>query len=88
VVAEADREKTRTSPRPTARRNGPRGRGCQGHAHLRRSLRQEPQLYKFAATLQAYEKILSGNTTIFLPADAEVFRLLGDAGKSKKGKSP
>jgi membrane protease subunit HflC len=49
---------------------------------------KNPQLYKFRRTLQAYEKILGGNTTIFLPADAEVFRLLGDAGKSKKGKSP
>jgi modulator of FtsH protease HflC len=32
--------------------------------------------YKFMRTLQAYEKLLDGNTTVFLPADAEVFRLL------------
>ena len=49
---------------------------------------KNPQLYKFRRTLQAYEKILGGNTTIFLPADSEVFRLLGDEGKSKTGSSP
>jgi len=47
---------------------------------------KNPQLYKFRRTLEAYEKILGGNTTIFLPADAEVFRLLGDEGKSKAGR--
>ena len=47
---------------------------------------KDPQLYKFRRTLQAYEKILGGNTTIFLPADAEVFRLLSEEGKSKAGR--
>jgi membrane protease subunit HflC len=37
---------------------------------------QNPQFYKFLRTLEAYETILDDNTTIFLPADAEVFRML------------
>jgi membrane protease subunit HflC len=37
---------------------------------------QNPGFYKFVRTLQAYEKILDTNTTLFLPAGAEAFRLL------------
>ena len=37
---------------------------------------QDPKFYRFLRTLQAYEVFLDENTTIFLPADAEVFRLL------------
>jgi len=89
VVAEADREKTRILAE--AYREAGRTKG-EGDARAMRiyaeAFGKNPQLYKFRRTLQAYETILGGNTTIFLPADAEVFRLLGDAGKSKKGKSP
>ena len=89
VVAEADRDKTRILAE--AYREAERTKG-EGDARAMRiyaeAFGKNPQLYKFRRTLQAYEKILGGNTTIFLPADAEVFRLLGDAGKSKKGKSP
>jgi membrane protease subunit HflC len=89
VVAEADREKTLILAE--AYREAERTK-AEGDVRAMRiyaeAFGKNPQLYKFRRTLQAYEKILGGNTTIFLPADAEVFRLLGDAGKSKKGKSP
>ena len=37
---------------------------------------KDPQFYKFMRTLTAYQKILDENTTVFLPADADVLRLL------------
>ena len=87
VVAEADREKARILAE--AYREAERTK-AEGDAHAMRiyaeAFGKDPQLYKFRRTLQAYEKILGGNTTIFLPADAEIFRLLGDEGRSKAGK--
>ena len=87
VVAEADRAKARILAE--AYREAERTKG-EGDAEAMRiyaeAFGKNPQLYKFRRTLQAYEKILGGNTTIFLPADAEVFRLLGDDGKPKVGK--
>ena len=89
VVAEADGEKVRILAE--AYREAERIKG-EGDAKAMRiyaeAFGKNPQLYKFRRTLQAYEKILGGNTTIFLPADAEIFRLLGDEGKSKAGRSP
>jgi membrane protease subunit HflC len=87
VVAEADREKTRILAE--AYREAERTK-AEGDAQAMRIYAEafgaSPQLYKFRRTLEAYEKILGGNTTIFLPADAEVFRLLGEGGKPKVGK--
>ena len=82
VVAQAEREKTRTLAE--AYREAERTKG-EGDAEAMRiyaeAFGKNPQLYKFRRMLQAYEKILDGHTTIFLPADAEVFRVLGgDAG--------
>jgi membrane protease subunit HflC len=37
---------------------------------------KNPAFYKFLRTLQAYEKFLDESTTLFLPADAEVLRML------------
>ena len=37
---------------------------------------QAPEFYRFLRTLEAYRKILDGGTTLFLPADAEIFGLL------------
>ncbi|MBA7643363.1 Modulator of FtsH protease HflC [subsurface metagenome] len=34
------------------------------------------EFYKFFRTLQAYEKFLDEKTTIFIPADSELMRLL------------
>ena len=47
---------------------------------------KNPQLYKFRRTLQAYEKILDGSTTVFLPADAEIFRMLGTDNAPRVGR--
>lgn len=89
VVADADREKTRILAEAYREAERTKGEGdAQAMRIYAEAFAKNPQLYKFRRTLQAYEKILAGNTTIFLPADAEVFRLLGDEGKSKTGSSP
>ena len=87
VVAAADREKTRILAEAYREAELTKGEGdAQAMRIYAESFGKNPQLYKFRRTLQAYEKILGGDTTIFLPADAEVFRLLGDGGKAKVGR--
>lgn len=85
VVAEADRDKTRILAE--AYREAERTKG-EGDAQAMRiyadAFGKNPQLYKFRRTLHAYEKILDANTTIFLPADAEVFRMLGGGDRAPK----
>jgi len=89
VVAEADREKTRILAEAYREAERIKGEGdAQATRIYAEAFGKNPQLYKFRRTLQAYEKIFLGNTTIFLPADAEVFRLLGDDRNSKTGRSP
>jgi modulator of FtsH protease HflC len=89
VVAEADREKTRTLAEAYREAERIKGEGdAQATRIYAEAFGKNSQLYKFRRTLQAYEKIFEGNTTIFLPADAEVFRLLGEDRGSKTGRSP
>jgi membrane protease subunit HflC len=77
VVAAADREKTRILAE--AYREAERVK-AQGDTEAMQiyadAFVRHPQFYKFTRTLNAYEKILDGNTTVFLPADAEIFRVL------------
>jgi membrane protease subunit HflC len=88
VVAEADREKTRILAE--AYREAERTKG-EGDAEAMRiyaeAFGRNPQFYKFRRTLQAYEKILDGNATVFLPADAEIFRILESQGHSAASRS-
>ncbi len=89
VVAEADREKTRILAEAYREAERIKGEGdAQAMRIYAEAFGKNSQLYKFRRTLQAYEKIFEGNTTIFLPADAEVFRLLGEERGSKAGRSP
>jgi membrane protease subunit HflC len=77
LVAAADRERTRILAE--AYREAERLK-AEGDAHAMQiyadAFGRGPQFYKFTRTLNAYEKILDGNTTIFLPADAEIFKIL------------
>ncbi len=79
IVAEAEREKARITAE--AYREAERTR-AEGDAQAMRiygeAFGRNRQFYKFLRTLQAYEKILDSNTTLFLPADADVLRVLKD----------
>jgi modulator of FtsH protease HflC len=77
VIAAAEREKTRIMAE--AHREAEQTKG-EGDAEATRiyaeAFSQNRQFYKFLRTLQAYEKFLDAHTTIFFPADAEIFHIL------------
>lgn len=80
IVAGADRERTQIMAE--ARREAERIT-AEGDAQAMRiyaeAFGKNPQFYKFSRTLTAYDKILDANTMVFLPADADVFRVLDGA---------
>ena len=87
VVAEAEREKTRILAEAYREAEAAKGAGdAEAMRIYAEAFRKNPQLYKFRRTLQAYEKILDGSTTVFLPADAEIFRTLGADRAPKAGR--
>jgi modulator of FtsH protease HflC len=77
LIARADAERIRLMA--AASEQGQRIR-AEGEAEAIRvyaqAYEQAPEFYRFLRTLEAYRKILDGTTTLFLPADAEVFGLL------------
>jgi membrane protease subunit HflC len=77
LVAAADREKTRILAEAYREAERVRAEGdAQAMQIYADAFARDPEFYKFTRTLAAYEKILDGSTTLFLPADAEVFRAL------------
>jgi membrane protease subunit HflC len=77
LVAAADREKTRVLAEAYREAERIKAEGdAQAMQIYADAFARNPQFYKFTRTLNAYEKILDGNTTVFLPADAEIFRVL------------
>ena len=81
MIAEADREKTRIAAKAYAEAARTK---AEGDARAMRiyadAFEGDPAFYKFLRTLQAYETVLDGKTTLFLPADAELFAILQDNG--------
>jgi membrane protease subunit HflC len=81
MIAEADREKTRIAAEAYAEAARTR---AEGEAEAMRiyadAFARDAAFYKFQRTLQAYEKFLDDKTTLFLPADAEIFAILHDQG--------
>jgi membrane protease subunit HflC len=79
IRAEADREKTRLLSEAYRKAQEEKGAGEAEAARIyAKATNQDPDLYKFLRTLQAYEKILDGKTTLVLPGDSDVLRLLTD----------
>jgi membrane protease subunit HflC len=79
IIAGTDRERTRIMAE--AYREAERSR-AEGDAEATRiyaeAFARNPRFYKFLRTLQAYEKILDANTTVVLPADAGIFKVLNE----------
>ncbi|HPA52194.1 MAG TPA: protease modulator HflC [Thermoanaerobaculia bacterium] len=79
IRAEADREKTRLLSEAYRRAEEEKGAGEAEAARIyARATNQDPELYKFLRTLRAYESILDEKTTLVLPGDSDVLRLLTD----------
>ena len=72
-IARKPISKQKPTQRPSAsgQRATPRPRAC-----TRRRLSRNAGFYKFVRTLQTYEKIMDENTTLFLPAQSEVLRVI------------
>jgi membrane protease subunit HflC len=77
IIAEADHERTRIDAEAYEQSQRIRAEGdAEATRVYAAAYSRNPSFYKFMRTLQAYEKLLDENTTVFLPADAEVMRVL------------
>ncbi len=77
IVAEADRERTHIEAESYAQAQRLKAEGdAEASRTYASAFSQNPAFYKFLRTLQAYEKFLDESTTLFLPAGAEVLRML------------
>ena len=79
VIAAAEREKTRIMAEAYREAEQTKGEGdAEATRIYAEAFGQNRQFYKFLRTLQAYEKFLDAHTTIFFPADAEIFHILNN----------
>jgi len=77
IVAEADHERTHIEAEAYDQLQRIRAEGdAEATRIYAAAYGRNPSFYKFLRTLQAYEKLLDENTTVFLPADADVMRVL------------
>jgi modulator of FtsH protease HflC len=77
LIAQADAERTRLMAKASEQAQRLRAEGeAQAIRVYAEAFGQAPEFYKFLRTLEAYRKFLDDTTTLFLPADAEIFSLL------------
>ena len=77
IVAQADREKSHIEAEAYAQAQRFKAEGdAEATRIYSTAFSRNPKFYKFVRTLQTYEKIMDENTTLFLPADAEVLRVI------------
>jgi membrane protease subunit HflC len=78
IIAQADREKSHIEAEAYAQAQRIKAEGdAEATRIYSAAFSKNPNFYKFVRTLQAYEKIMDENTTLFLPAEAEVLRVIG-----------
>ena len=78
IIAQADREKTHIEAEAYSQAQRVKAEGDAESTRIYSvAFSRNPAFYKFLRTLQAYEKFMDENTTLFLPADSEVLRVLG-----------
>ena len=93
IVAETDHEKTRIEAEAYAKAQRLKAEGDAEAARIyAAAYSRNAAFYKFQRSLKAYEKFLDEKTTLFLPADAEVLRVLriqpGQAGAPAPDRAP
>src|SRR5262249_28931018 len=77
IVAEADHEKTRIIAEAAGRAERTKAEGdAKASETYTAAFGRDPTFYEFLRTLRAYDKVLDDKTTLFLPAEAEVLRML------------
>jgi modulator of FtsH protease HflC len=81
MIAEADREKTRLAAAADEEATRIKAEGeAAAMGIYADAFGRDPAFYKFLRTLQAYETVLDDQTTLFLPADAEILMILQPEG--------
>jgi membrane protease subunit HflC len=77
IIAEADHEKTRIEAEAAAEAERLRAEGdAEASGTYAAAFGVDPKFYEFLRTLRAYDKFLDDKTTLFLPTEAEVLRIL------------
>ena len=77
IIAEAEREKTLLLAEAYEQAQLIRAEGeAEAMRVYAETFSQSPSFYKFLRTLQAYEKVLDGSTTLVLPTGAEILKML------------
>jgi membrane protease subunit HflC len=87
IKAAAEKEKRQILARADREARELRGEGeAEAAAIYRKAYASDPEFYKFLRTLDAYEKFIDENTTVILPQDSDLLKLLvnGTANQSKK----
>src|SRR6185295_12965636 len=86
-IAEADRERGHIEAEAYEQTQRLKGEGdAEASRIYAAAFTQNPAFYKFLRTLQAYGKFVDENTTLFLPGDAEVLRMLNPSARAEIGR--
>jgi len=90
IIAEADHEKIRIDSQAAGQAERIKAEAdAEASRTYAAAFGRNPAFYQFLRTLRAYDKILDEKTTLFLPADADVLRMLHfDAQPVQVGPSP
>src|SRR6516162_459723 len=90
IIAEAEHEKTRIDSEAAGQAERTKAEGdAKASGTYAAAFGQDPKFYEFLRTLRAYEKFLDDKTSLFLPADADVLRMLRfDTQPAPGGPSP
>ncbi len=77
IIAKADHEKTRIDAEAEGQAERIRAEGdARASRRYAAAFGLDPKLYEFIRTLRAYDRILDDKTTLFLPADVDLLRML------------
>jgi membrane protease subunit HflC len=77
IRAEADRERARLLAEAERKASEIRGQAEAEAARIyAEALASDPDFYRFARTLEAYDKIIDKDTTVILPADSPLMKIL------------
>jgi membrane protease subunit HflC len=86
IRAEADKERSRLLAEASRIAAETRGKGEAEAARIYAdAIRSDPALYRFLRTLETYDKILDSRTTLILPSDSELLRLLTEGMPMRAG---
>src|SRR6201993_2907389 len=90
ILAEADHEKIRIDPQAHGQAERIKAEAdAEASRTYAAAFRRDPGFYQFVRTLRAYEKFLDDKTTLFLPPDTNLLRMLQfDRQPDEVGPSP